>query len=153
MSEFNFLATRSNGSGRNIASILDPNNAPADAKARALRRTMAIKSLDTGRCTTSQELADRFSKLFELCFEYNFIPTVESLALCSGWDRRTLWEIESGAKHKGDGMADVVKNAKDFIANLEAELARDGEINSSVYMFRAKNYFRNGRQTRSCCYS
>ena len=153
MSEINFLATRSNGSGRNIASILDPNNAPADAKARALRRTMAIKALDTGRCTTSQELADRFSKLFDLCFEYNFIPTVESLALCSGWDRRTLWEIESGAKHKGDGMADIVKNAKDFIANLEAELARDGEINGSVYMFRAKNYFRNGRQTRSCCYS
>jgi hypothetical protein len=34
-----------------------------------------------------------------------------------------------------------VKNAKDFIAAIEAELARDGEINGSVYMFRAKNYF------------
>jgi hypothetical protein len=52
-----------------------------------------------------------------------------------------LWEIEIGHTHKGDGMADVVKNAKDLIAHLEAELARDGEINGSVYMFRAKNYF------------
>ena len=133
--------TRSNGSGRNIADILDPNNAPVDAKVTALRRTMAIKSLDTGRCTSAEELRERFNKLFELCFQYNFIPTVESLALCSGWDRRTLWDIESGASHKGDGMSDVVKNAKDLIAHLEAELARDGEINGSVYMFRAKNYF------------
>ena len=127
--------------GKNIADILNPNNASDDAKVKALRRTMAIKALDTGRCTSAQELSDRFNQLFNLCFEYNFIPTVESLALCSGFDRRSLWEIEIGHTHKGDGMADVVKNAKDLIANLEAELARDGEINGSVYMFRAKNYF------------
>ena len=46
-----------------------------------------------------------------------------------------------GVKHKGDGMADIVKRAKDFIATMEAELARDGEINSTVYIFRAKNHF------------
>jgi hypothetical protein len=38
-------------------------------------------------------------------------------------------------------MQNVVKKAKELIANLEAELARDGEINSTVYIFRAKNYF------------
>lgn len=38
-------------------------------------------------------------------------------------------------------MSDVVKKAKDLISTLEAELARDGEINSTVYIFRAKNYF------------
>lgn len=47
----------------------------------------------------------------------------------------------NGFTHKGDGMSDVVKNAKDFIATMEAELARDGEINSTVYIFRAKNHF------------
>lgn len=41
----------------------------------------------------------------------------------------------------GDGMSDIIKNAKAFIATLEAELARDGEINSTVYIFRAKNHF------------
>lgn len=34
-----------------------------------------------------------------------------------------------------------MKEAKNFIASIEAELARDGEINGSVYQFRAKNYF------------
>ena len=114
---------------------------PDDAKVKALRRTMLIKSLNTGRCTTSQELADRFDKLFEVCLENGFIPVVEALALCSGYDRRSIWEIENGYKHKGDGMADVIKNAKELIATLEAELARDGEINSTVYIFRAKNHF------------
>ena len=112
-----------------------------DAKARALRRTMLINSLNTSRCTTSQELNDRFQKLFELCFNNNFIPTVEALALCSGIGRKDLWEIETGGSHKGDGMADIIKSAKDFIATMEAELARDGEINPTVYIFRAKNYF------------
>ena len=69
--------------GKNINEILDPNNAPADAKVTALRRTMLIKSLNTSRCTTSQELSDRFEQLFDLCFRNNFIPTVEALALCS----------------------------------------------------------------------
>lgn len=127
--------------GKNINEILDPNNAPDDAKVRALRRTLLIRKLNTSRCTTSQELADRFDKLFELCFQNNFIPTVEALALCSGIDRKTLWQIENGTIHKGDGMRDIVKNAKDMIATMEAELARDGEINSTVYIFRAKNYF------------
>ena len=130
--------------GKNIADILDPNNASPDAKVTALRRTMLIKSLNTGRCTSAQELSERFEQLFDMCFRNNFIPTVEALALCSGWDRRTLWDIETGVSHRGDGMSDVVKEAKEFIAAIEAELARDGEINGSVYMFRAKNYFRYG---------
>ena len=142
MNEINPLATRSNGSGKNIGFINDVDlNAAPDAKARALRRTMLVKSLNTGRCTSAQELADRFEKLFDMCFRNNFVPVVEMLALCSGLDRRTLWDIETGVSHKGDGMSDVVKDAKQFIASVEAELARDGEINSSVYQFRAKNYF------------
>lgn len=112
-----------------------------DAKSRALRRTMLINSLNTSRCTTSQELKDRFEQLFELCFNNNFIPTVEALALCSGIDRRDLWRIETEETHKGDGMCDIIKSAKNFIATMEAELARDGEINPTVYIFRAKNYF------------
>lgn len=59
------------------------NTVSDDAKSKALRRTMLIKSLNTGRCTTPQELRERFNKLFEMCFNNNFIPTVEALALCS----------------------------------------------------------------------
>lgn len=69
---------------RNIGMISDTNeNTSPDAKSRALRRTMLIKSLCTSRCTTPQELEERFDNLFEMCFNNNFIPTVEALALCS----------------------------------------------------------------------
>lgn len=33
-----------------------------------------------------------------------------------------------------------MKNAKDLIASAEGLLALDGELNSTVYIFRAKNY-------------
>ena len=66
----------------NKLNLLDEQTSP-DAKARALRRTMLIKSLCILRCTTRQELEERFNNLFEMCFNNNFIPTVEALALCS----------------------------------------------------------------------
>lgn len=66
----------------NLFNDLNISTSP-DAKSKALRRTMLINSLNIGRCTTSQELQDRFEQLFELCFNNNFIPTVEALALCS----------------------------------------------------------------------
>lgn len=70
----NSLATRSNGSGKNIASILDPNNAPIDARREALRRTLLARKLNTSRCTTPQEMADRFQQLFELAFKERLCP-------------------------------------------------------------------------------
>ena len=133
--------TKMKNRGSNIADVLNINNSPDDKRAIALRRTMLIKSLNTGRCTSPQELSERFEKLFETCLQYNFVPTVEALALCSGFDRTTLWDMETGRRYSGKGYADVVKNAKELIATAEAELARDGTINPTVYIFRAKNYF------------
>lgn len=66
----------------NKLNVLEEQVSP-DAKSRAFRRTMLIKDLCTSRCTTPQELEERFNNLFEMCFNNNFIPTVEALALCS----------------------------------------------------------------------
>lgn len=113
---------------------------PESAASTALRRTLLAKSLNTGRCTTPQELADRFDSLFQIATNNGFIPTVEMLALASGWDRRTLWDIENGVSHKGDGMSDIVKQAKDLIGAAEAQLVLSGDINATAYIFRAKNF-------------
>lgn len=115
-------------------------NIPEDTKRLAMRRTLLARKLDTGRCTSPEELAQRFNLLFEKCYEEGFIPNVEMLALASGWDRRSLWDIENGVSHKGDGMSDIIKKAKEYIGSIEASLALDGEINPTVYIFRAKNY-------------
>lgn len=63
------------------------------------------------------------------------------LALVTGWNRRTLWDIENGVSHKGDGMSDIIKDAKETIATIEGQLAMSGDINSTVYIFRGKNFF------------
>ena len=113
---------------------------PENIATVAMRRTLLAKSLNTSRCTTSQELADRFDKLFELATLNGFIPNVEMLALASGWDKRTLWDIETGVTHKGDGMSDVIKQAKNLIGAAEAQLVLSGDINATAYIFRAKNF-------------
>lgn len=67
-----------------IGSFVNPDaNIPEDAKKRAMRRTMLARKLNTGRCTTPQELSDRFNSLFETCIAEGFLPNVEMLALCS----------------------------------------------------------------------
>ena len=124
-----------------LSNLNDNPDVPMDAKVRALSRTMLINKLNTHRCTSPEELQERFEKLFEICFENGFIPTVEALSLCSGIERTTLYDMEH-IKHEGyRPYANIIKNAKQFIATIEAELARDGEINSTVYIFRAKNYY------------
>lgn len=126
----------------NIAHTMDVNaNTTQDARVKALRRTMLVKTLNTGKCTNAQELQERFDKLFAVCLENGFIPVVEHLALCSGYDRRSIWDIETGDTHKGDGMADVIKSAKQLIAAMDAELATSNDINPTIYKFRATNYY------------
>ena len=123
-----------------IAKYTKLDEVPESAASTALRRTLLVKKLNTGRCTTSQELADRFDSLFQTATDNGFIPTVEMLAISTGWDRRTLWDIENGVSHKGDGMSDIVKQAKDLIGAAEAQLALSGDINATAYIFRAKNF-------------
>ncbi len=115
-------------------------DAPPSAASEALRRTLLAKNLNTGRCTTPQELAHRFDSLFQTAANNGFVPTVEMLGLCSGYDRRTIHDIEIGNTHKGDGMSDVIKQAKDLIGAAEAQLVLSGDINATAYIFRAKNF-------------
>lgn len=124
-----------------IGKLTSTADVPESAASVALRRTLLVKKLNTGRCTTSEELADRFDKLFNLATLNGFVPTVEMLALSSGINRRDLWEIENNISHKGSGMGDIIKEAKEVIATIEGQLAMTGDINSTVYIFRGKNFF------------
>lgn len=66
---------------------------------------------------------------------------LKCLVFALGWDRRTISDIERGISHKGDGMSDIIKNAKELIAACEGQLALSGDINVTAYVFRGKNYF------------
>lgn len=137
----NSLATRSNGSGKNIASILDPNNAPIHARKEALRRTLLARKLCTSRCTTPQELKERFDQLFEVAFNERLRPYCRNAWIMFTVLLVVIYGILKMVEAiNGDGMSDIVKNAKELIGSAEGLLALDGELNSTVYIFRAKNY-------------
>lgn len=66
-----------------IGKLVNTSNVEPDKATMALRRTMLVRKLNTGRCTTPQELKERFDNLFETCLENGFVPTVEMLAIAT----------------------------------------------------------------------
>ena len=67
------------------------------------------------------------------------ILLLNGLALAVDYDRRTLFEIQNG--NQNQPFMDIVKKAKDFIANYDAILAASNKINAAVYCFRSKNFY------------
>lgn len=92
-----------------------------------------------GKPDSPEELADRFSDYFQLCLEYNQIPTVEGLAMISGYARSSFFDISQGT-FKPE-FTDIVKKAKDYIAFFDAGLAVKGKIPAPTYIFRSKNFY------------
>ena len=88
---------------------------------------------------TPEELADRFAYYFQLCIQYNQVPTVEGLALVSNYERKSFYEISQGVFR--DEFTPIVKKAKDYIAFFDANLATKGKIPAPVYIFRSKNFY------------
>lgn len=91
-----------------------------------------------GKAKTPEELSERFSFYFQACMEFDRIPTVEGLALVSGYARSSFFDISQGKFNPQ--ITDIVKWAKDYITAYDAELAIKGKTPSPVYIFRAKNY-------------
>lgn len=45
-----------------------------NSASKILRRTLLVKKLNTSRCTTPQELQERFDQLFELALQQRLCP-------------------------------------------------------------------------------
>ncbi len=108
---------------------------------RVLAHGMQVLQLnpDRSRPASRQELEDRCNKYFELCVQNGLPPTVEGLAIISGYERRTLFQITRG--DFSQQFADTLIKAKDYIAMFDATLAMSGEIPAQVYSFRSKNFY------------
>ena len=87
-----------------------------------------------------EEIQERIARFFELCDKADLPPTVEGLALATGYDRRILFDIE----HQRNGMVkfhDEIVTAKNLIANYDAVSGVSNKMNSAIYAFRAKNLY------------
>lgn len=92
---------------------------------------------------TIDELRERIGSFFVACMERGEIPTIEKLALSTGYCYNALWEWENGkaVSELGAEAGEVVKKAREFLSAFESELVTEGKVNPVVYIFRAKNYF------------
>ena len=91
---------------------------------------------------SDEELCERLNWFFSTCAETQQIPNVEKMANAIGYHRNTLLEWENGVNSGfSPATKDIIKQAKQILASIDAELAQEGKTQPVVYMFRAKNFY------------
>ena len=127
---------------RNIGKLQD--NKPKADKDRELAKKVLKFNLEvmqkaSSKPKTVEELQDRFTEYFEKCVDEGMPPTIEGLALVSGWCRSTFYDIGEGKVNVQ--FSDTIKRAKDYVCNYDALMATLGKVNAPVYIFRSKNFY------------
>lgn len=128
--------------GQNIGNLQD--NKPKtpeqlETSKHVLSFLLNIKKMGREKPKTPEELEDRFIDYFEKCAESGLPPTVEGLALVSGWCRSTFYDIAD--RKVSVEFSDIAKNAKDYVCSYDGVMAAAGKVNAPVYIFRAKNFY------------
>ena len=94
------------------------------------------------KVTNDEELCERLNWFFSQCAETQQIPNVEKMSNALGYHRSTLNDWENGITPGfSSATKDIIKQAKQILASIDAELAQDGKTQPVVYMFRAKNFY------------
>lgn len=106
---------------------------------KVLKFNLDVMQIGNEKPKTPEELQDRFVDYLTLCSNNGMPPTVEGLALCSGWCRTVFYEICEG--RQSVQFTNVAKRAKDYVCNYDAAMASIGKVNAPVYIFRAKNFY------------
>ena len=91
---------------------------------------------------SDEELCERLNWFFSECARTQQIPNIEKLSNALGYHRNTLHTWESG-QNPGFSPAtkEIISQAKQILASIDAELATEGKTQPVVYMFRAKNFY------------
>lgn len=91
---------------------------------------------------SDEELIYRLDDYFKRCAETGQIPTVEEMAMSTGYTQSTVWDWENG-RNKGfsGSTSEIIKKAKDILKTFDAKLVISGKLNFLAYCFRAKNYY------------
>jgi hypothetical protein len=91
---------------------------------------------------SDDELVERLHDYFVHCATNGQIPTVEEMAMSTGYSISTVWDWEVG-RNKGfsSETSDIIKKAKDVLKTFDAKLVISGKLNFLAYCFRAKNYY------------
>ncbi len=106
---------------------------------KVLKFNLKVMQLGHDKPKSPEELENRFTDYLTMCADEGMPPTVEGLALCSGWARQSFYEIEQGKYNLQ--FTDIVKKAKDYVCNYDSSMANLNKLNAPIYIFRAKNFY------------
>lgn len=95
---------------------------------------------------TDEECAERLNEFFRTLAETGELPSTEKLALALGVTRQSIWNWENGIKASAE-RTQMIQQAKELLAAMDAELVSRGKIPQVTYIFRAKNFFGMKDQT------
>lgn len=94
------------------------------------------------RVKSDEELCERLNWFFSTCAETQQLPNVEKLSNALGYHRNTINDWENGVSGGFSPVTkDIIKQAKQILASIDAELAQEGKTQPVIYMFRAKNFY------------
>lgn len=91
---------------------------------------------------SDEELCERLNWFFSECARTQQVPNVEKMCNALGYHRNSILDWENG-RSPGFSPAtkEIIGQAKQILASIDAELAQEGKTQPVVYMFRAKNYY------------
>ena len=95
---------------------------------------------------TDEECAERLNEFFQVISEAGELPTMEKMALALGTTRSSIWDWENGRSCSAARQS-MIKQAKELLAAMDAELVSRNKIPQVTYIFRAKNFFGMKDQT------
>lgn len=107
--------------------------------AKYLNHNIELYKLPTISLQDEEAVANRVDEYFAICAKNDMKPSVASLALALGVNRKYLWEIRTGNKGKNPRVADLLKKAVDFLDSQMVDYMQNGKINPVSGIFIMKN--------------
>ena len=131
-----------NGSGRGNLIPTSPRKILAGEKKEEISRIVgeSIQYFPRKKAKSNEEIAERLNEYFKQCFEEGQIPTVEDMALALGTNRYILLQWQNEITHNRE-RAELIRQAKEVLAAIDAKLVSENKIPQVTYIFRAKNYY------------
>ena len=101
-----------------------------------------INAYKQERVKNDDELAERLSNYFQMCAETGQRPSIEEMAMTTGYSLSTVWDWENG-RNRGFSprTSELIKKGKDFMKVFDAKMVMENKLNPVTYFFRAKNYY------------
>lgn len=122
---------------RNLEKVIPDDDLRKKVVSELVRNTLPM--FRQKPCKSDEEAEERIYVYFTHCGKKGMLPTIEGLSLALGVTRGTMNDWELGRYNASRGV--LVRRAKEFIAEMDAQLVAQNKLPQGAYVFRAKNYY------------